>query len=93
MRIHISHVKYIFCRGDAARRPAARMAEHSGGDAAGVPQHCAGGSRGKSQTDRQKTLIYHTETGQTEKMLRKKGSIKRMVWTGHERNKIDGGIE
>lgn len=43
---------YIVDRGDADRRPEARMAEHPGGYAEGVPPHGTGGSRGKflSQT-------------------------------------------
>lgn len=55
---------YIVDRGDADRRPEARMAEHPGGYAKGVPPHGTGGSRGKflSQTFHIFTFHYHKTT-------------------------------
>lgn len=38
---------FFYCRGDAARRPEARMAQHPRSDAEGLPPHGAGGARGK----------------------------------------------
>lgn len=40
--------RYFFgCRGDAARRPPARMAGNPGSDAAGLPSYGARGSGGQ----------------------------------------------
>lgn len=50
---YLYNVYNFCCRGDAARRPEARMAQHPGSDAEGLPPYGAGGVGGE--------CLYHTD--------------------------------